>query len=250
MLVDSLAQVVKDTTQKVVETISQKELLEQVLNLDNSFNGHMNLLLIIFGLGIALGGILVPLYVSFKQKKDFRELEKKFKKDLITLRKEMEIDSNNFVAEIVSETAYELEDLIKSEVNISSAKILDIIITQDANNDINNHDVTSAINKLIGATKFVIAIEDISYLNGKIELLKATNNVIKLNSNLTVDNLDIVGIKELMVIIIPFVNEDHENLKSFINLDQTLKELLYYADNSEYHEKHTKSTENPRQGSD
>ena len=116
MLVDSLVEIAKDTTQKVSEYVTQSNMFDQLVNIENSYNGHMNLLLIIFGLGIALGGILVPLYVSFKQRKEFRDLEKKYKEVLKILKKEIENKLNDEFEEKIKEKTLELESEIKKEL--------------------------------------------------------------------------------------------------------------------------------------
>lgn len=117
MIVDTIVKIDTVFVEKASEVLSQKDLLEQVISLDNSFNGHMNLLLIIFGLGIALGGILVPLYVSFKQKKDFHELEKKFKEELKSIKKEIENKLNDEFEEKVKVIANDWKKDIEQNVN-------------------------------------------------------------------------------------------------------------------------------------
>lgn len=219
MLGDSLAQVVKDTTQEVSEYLTQADLLEQIVNLNNSYNGHMNLLLIIFGLGIALGGVLVPLYVSFKQKNDFRDLEKKFTEDLNSLKKELKVEIEEEYNVKIKEKTKELENKIKNEIKILqyesnySTFFLQAIVMTDARRN------EKAINSYLNSYLYGLLLKSNSRVNDvRTNMIKLFERGIRIketdiNSN---RGLSYIEYKELV----------NKIIKDNINLRKINKEFL------------------------
>ena len=77
--------------QEVSDMVTRHDLLKEYQHINEIYNGHMNLLLVLFGVGITVVGILLPIFITYIQNKRFdKEIEKlkvDLRKDIIKVNK-------------------------------------------------------------------------------------------------------------------------------------------------------------------
>lgn len=117
------------------DSVSHHELLTQFEHINNIYNGHMNILIALFTVGITVVGILLPIFITYIQNRRFDKESEILKVDL---KKEMNEENYKKIAEKTKE----LEDSVQKDLEyLKTLIIIDrhyslstLLITQKSNN--------------------------------------------------------------------------------------------------------------------
>lgn len=99
------------------DSVSHHELLTQYEHINTIYNGHMNWILIIFGLGLTLVLTVMPYLAHKRLEKDFKEQENKFKADLNALKVELKKEMKEENKKEITKRTNKLNEKIDKKIN-------------------------------------------------------------------------------------------------------------------------------------
>lgn len=117
------------------DSVSHHELLTQYEHINNIYNGHMNILIALFTVGITVVGILLPIFITYIQ-------NRRFDKELEILKVDLKKEMNEENYKKIAEKTKELEDSVQKDLEyLKTLIIIDrhyslstLLITQKSNN--------------------------------------------------------------------------------------------------------------------
>ena len=91
------------------DSVSHHELLTQYEHINNIYNGHMNILIALFTVGITVVGILLPIFITYIQ-------NRRFDKELEILKVDLKKEMNEENYKKIAEKTKELEDILQKDL--------------------------------------------------------------------------------------------------------------------------------------